>query len=106
MEKQGDFKIERGAVLMRDPHLPAVIPRHLLEDATISWKAKGVAAYIIDQAERGATGDIITAAGKESRDAVYSALKELETSGLIQRVTKRVGGKITSGGYIWVGSWE
>jgi predicted transcriptional regulator len=93
-------------MLMRDPHLPGMIPRHLLEDTAISWKAKGVAVYIIDKAEQGATGDMITAVGKESRDAVYSALKELEASGLIQRVVKRVGGKIASGGYIWVGSWE
>lgn len=64
----------------------AQVPNQLLEDERISWRAKGVHGYLLSRPENWETdADRIAAAGKEGREAVRTAMRELETYGWIAR---------------------
>lgn len=102
--KEERFVIEPEARLISDD-TPYMVPRSLLLNTTLSWKAKGVAAYIV--AKKIISGKAITAAGKDGQAATYAAVQELEAAGLIERqVVKDDSGKIMASGYIWKGGWQ
>jgi hypothetical protein len=78
-----------------------IIDNDWLRDPRITWKAKGLLAYIASHA----VGHVlrteqIIAEGADSRDAIRSGLRELEEAGYLTRVQQRgEGGKITSTDY-------
>lgn len=75
-----------------------IIPNHWLRNPELSWKAKGLLAYIASHREgyELRTEQIIRE-GRESRDAVMSGLAELEKFGYLRRRRLRNGlGHITN----------
>jgi predicted transcriptional regulator len=63
-----------------EPMLPVLV------DTTLSFRARGIAGYLLQLRGPGhATIQAITNAGTEGRDAVRSALRELEDAGYITR---------------------
>lgn len=69
-----------------------IISNAWLRDPEISWKAKGLLAYIASHEPGYRLGtDQIIAEGRDSRDAVRSGLRELEEAGYLRRVEARDG---------------
>ncbi len=64
-------------------------------DTMITWKAKGILSYFLS-AGRKLTLKEIETISKESRDTVYSVIKELIDNGYIERVELREKGKFNS----------
>lgn len=85
--------IERGA-------LPTagftIVPNDWLRDPRISWKAKGLLAYIASHQEGyQLTRDQIVSEATDGRDSVLAGMRELEDAGYLTRVKVRgEGGKI------------
>ena len=64
----------------------SVINNTVLRDERLSWRARGVAAYLLTQPDNWTiNSDNIWSKGTEGRDAVRSALKELEKTGYLKR---------------------
>lgn len=87
-------RIERGPmtaeVLERDY---ARIGNRLLRDPEISYKAKGIFAFMASHKDGfGVSPESIAAAGQEGISAVKSALRELEQGGYLARSQKRTEG--------------
>jgi len=63
-----------------------VIDKCLINDFSISWKAKGILVYLLSKPNDWIliVNDIIKHS-TDGRDGVYSGLKELETAGYIKR---------------------
>jgi hypothetical protein len=89
----------------------AQIDKSVLEDDAISWKAKGVIAYLLSKPDGWEVRitDIVNHGPKEKNgqakkgngeDAIYQALKELRTVGYAELVIKRDRGVIV--GKSWV----
>lgn len=79
-----------------------IIDNNWLRDPRLSWKAKGLLAYIASHAA-GHTlrTEQIQAEGADSRDAIRSGLRELEEAGYLTRVQQRgEGGRIVSTDFI------
>ncbi|MGB4311292.1 MAG: helix-turn-helix domain-containing protein [Natronincolaceae bacterium] len=78
-----------------------IVPNQIMDDPTISFRAKGVYAYLRSKPDNWEYRvQNITRAGKEGRDAIQTAIKELESAGYIERVANQVeGGKYN--GWIW-----
>lgn len=76
------------------------IDRRALNDAQLSFRARGVLAWLLDKPDDWrTTADTIAAAGKEGRDAVRAALHELERIGyLTRRQWRTTDGK-------WASEW-
>jgi len=75
-------------------HIPAdgyaIIANHWLRDPRLSWKAKGLLAYIASHDKRyQLSAEQFLAEGREARDAVRSGLRELEEAGYLRRVEAR-----------------
>lgn len=67
-----------------------IISNAWLRDPMISWKAKGLLAYIASHAAGyRLTTDQIIAEGRDGRDAVRAGLAELEAAGYLRRVEVR-----------------
>ncbi|PAK55399.1 helix-turn-helix domain-containing protein [Paenibacillus sp. 7541] len=64
----------------------AIIDPFFLSDERLSWKAKGLLAYLLSKPSnwRVFTSDLVKRS-KDGRDAVYSAIKELESCGYVER---------------------
>lgn len=64
----------------------AIIDPFFLSDERLSWKAKGLLGYLLSKPSnwRVYVSDLVKRS-KDGKDAVYSALKELETTGYIER---------------------
>jgi len=82
-------------VLKRDESYTILDP-FFLSDERLSWKAKGLLGYLLSKPSnwRVYVSDLVKRS-KDGRDAVYSALKELEAAGYIDRKQTRENGKIT-----------
>jgi len=67
-----------------------IIPIELLNSKEISLKAKGLFAYIQSKPKDWKFSvDMIATQMKEGREAIRSALKELEEAGYLKRIPKR-----------------
>ena len=78
-----------------------IVPNQIIDDPTISFRAKGIYAYLRSKPDDWEFRvSNIVGAGKEGRDAIQTALKELENAGYIERVPNQIeGGKYN--GWIW-----
>lgn len=65
----------------------------ILNDEGISWKAKGIYAYISQQGSEELSAEVIVDKGTDGRYAVMEALIELEDAGFLRR-EKQQGGKM------------
>lgn len=66
----------------------------LLQDPKISWKAKGIAAYILSCGDRTRINqDELVRKARNGRESVRSALTELEKHGYIERKRERESGR-------------
>lgn len=63
-----------------------IMDPYFLSDERLSWKSKGVLAYLLSKPSnwRVFVSDLVKRS-KDGRDAVYSALKELEQAGYVER---------------------
>ena len=62
------------------------IDNRLLEDKRLSWRAKGIACYLFSKPDGWSiNAKHIAACGVEGRDAVQTAMKELEDTGYLVR---------------------
>lgn len=79
-----------------------IISNAWLRDSALSWKAKGLLAYISSHAAgHSLTSEQIVAEGTDGKDAVRAGLVELEERGYLRRVQQRGdGGKITGTDYL------
>jgi hypothetical protein len=78
--KRGSIPADRFTIISND----------WLRDPRLSWKAKGLLAYIASHAkDYRLTTEQIMSEGKEARDAVRSGLRELEEAGYLRRVDVR-----------------
>lgn len=75
----------------------ARVPKQLLEDASLSWKAKGVLAYLIGKPSnwRVRITDIVNR-GTDGEKAIRSAMVELRRSGYAKLEAQREGGRIVA----------
>jgi len=73
-----------------------IMDPYFLSDERISWKAKGLLGYLLSKPSnwRVFVSDLVKRS-KDGKDAVYSALKELEAAGYIERAQTRENGRIT-----------
>lgn len=64
----------------------AIIDPYFLSDERLSWKAKGLLGYLLSKPSnwRVYVSDLVKRS-KDGKDAVYSALRELEAAGYIER---------------------
>lgn len=67
-----------------------IVDPYFLSDARLSWKAKGMLAYLLSKPSnwRVYVSDLVKRS-RDGKDAVYSALKELEKSGYVERTRAR-----------------
>lgn len=66
------------------------LPRPLINDASLSFKARGILVWLLDKPDDWrCDSEQIAEAGIEGRDAVRSALRELERAGYIRREKTR-----------------
>lgn len=76
------------------------IPNAALEDTDLSWRATGILGYLLSRPPGWETDSIRLASsrpGKEGRDAVRTALTEIEAAGYLHRVKVRArGGQVTT----------
>ncbi|EGG36527.1 helix-turn-helix domain-containing protein [Paenibacillus sp. HGF5] len=63
-----------------------ILDPYFLSDDRLTWKAKGLLAYLLSKPSnwRVYIADLVKRS-KDGRDAVYSAIKELETCGYVER---------------------
>ena len=77
-----------------------ILPNALLRDTSISFRARGILVMMLSLPEDWQSYQTwIEEQGTEGREAIRSALKELETSGYLQRERVREKGKLMS--FIW-----
>lgn len=68
----------------------AIIRNAVLEDPRLSFKAKGVIAYLLSRPPNWkANAEHLRKVSKDGRDAVLSAMKELRVCGYAKLVSKR-----------------
>lgn len=67
-----------------------VIDKNLINNSSISWKAKGILIYLLSKPNDWVLiiSDIINHS-TDGRDAVYSGIKELEKAGYVEKILER-----------------
>lgn len=72
-------------------------PRHLLENPSLSWKAKGLLAWLLDKGDfpGGWETEVarIVSLGSDGKAAVRAMLAELELAGYLERLDEGKGGR-------------
>ena len=72
----------------------AAVPNSLLEDSRVSWRAKGLWAYLHGRPDDWEVREAdLVARSSDGRQSVRSALAELEEAGWLTRVQNRDGGQ-------------
>ncbi len=67
-------------------HRFTTVDRAALNDAALSFRARGVLVWLLDKPDDWrTTADVIAQAGKEGRDAIRAALTELEQASYLSR---------------------
>lgn len=94
----------RAPTIIRSPkdrHNPyAQISRAPLEDARLTWAARGLLAYLLAKPDDWRINlEDLVAASPGGRDLAYRLIHELEAYGYIQRRTSRHHGRFTAVGY-------
>jgi len=89
---------------IESPHGWTSIPNAALEDPALSWRATGLLAYLLSRPPGWETDSVRLASsrpGAEGRDAVRSALAELEAARYLHRVkVRRPAGMTLDGRYV------
>jgi hypothetical protein len=96
MSKQTVFRVAKN----RDnPYV--MLNKKFLEHPQLSYRAKGILSYILSKPDHWNlnVSDLVNH-GKEGRDAIYSAVKELVQHGFMQHICYREHGKISHYEYI------
>lgn len=70
-------------------HPYTVITKSALEDERLSWAARGVLAYLLCKPDNWKTVKDLIGKDRSERDAIQSALKELEECGYLSRIQVR-----------------
>lgn len=69
----------------------AIIPNAALENETLSWRARGILAYLLSRPPGWETDSVkLAALASEGRDAVRTALAELVKAGYMRRVRSQL----------------
>ena len=69
-----------------------IIRNATLRDSRLSYRARGVMCFVLSQPpEFAISAEELAAEGAEGRDAIRTALRELESSGYLQREKRRIG---------------
>jgi biotin operon repressor len=80
--------------IIRSPRLESnfsVISNSVIRDSRLSYRARGVLLEILSRPDNWrVSGDSLARSGKEGRDAILTALKELRDCGYIRTVTNRL----------------
>ena len=80
--------------IIRSPRLESnfsVISNSVIRDNRLSYRARGVLLEILSRPDNWrVSGDSLARSGKEGRDAILTALKELRDCGYIRTVTERL----------------
>lgn len=67
-----------------------IVPREVINSTSLSWKAKGLLAYLLDKPDNwNFTVSGICAQGKDQETSVTSGLEELEKHGYLKRIQMR-----------------
>ena len=67
-----------------------VLDNRVLRDSTLSWKARGLLAYLLSQPDGWRTSsERLARVGPDGRDAVRSAMRELEDRGYVARLRRQ-----------------
>jgi len=77
-------------------HRYTQVPNEWIRDSRIGFRAKGVLHYLLSHQSGWKTSlEHLALAGKDGRDAVRTAIIELEEGGYLRRTRLRDGGKLT-----------
>ena len=77
-----------------------VINKNVLEDPTLSFKAKGLWTYCMSRPDDWEFHVChLATVSKDGEDAIYSAIKELEIQGYVKKMQRSEGGRFTSVDY-------
>lgn len=86
----------------RESHF-AIIPNSALEDASLSWAARGLLAYLLSRPDDWTIrASQLIASGPSGRDAVYRMLGELVAAGYAVARTRKRGGGGKFAGTDWI----
>lgn len=74
-----------------------VIPNEAIDDERMSFRARGLLAYLLSRPDGWTTSaERLASVATEGRDAVRTALREIEDAGYLRRTVSRVGGRFAS----------
>lgn len=64
----------------------SILPNEAIENTALSWRARGILAFLLSRPDNWQTSaERLAEQGKEGRDAIRVALKELDTAGYLRR---------------------
>lgn len=73
------------------------VPNDVIENAALSFRARGLLIYMLSRPDGWTTSaERLVSAAVEGRDAIRTALTEIETAGYLHRIKSRDGGRFTS----------
>jgi len=92
--------------IIRSPRLESnfsIMSNAVIRDSRLSYRARGVLLEILSRPDNWrVSGDSLARTGKEGRDAILTALKELRDCGYIRTETKRLeNGRFETNNYVY-----